>query len=109
MRIDAHHHLWRYSPAQYDWIDGRMLALRRDFLVEDLSQVTPGTGVEATVVVQARQSREETEWLLEQANRYVAIRGVVGWGPDLRACVSHLAGRRLCEPAPQGPAPCCTE
>ena len=81
MRIDSHHHLWRYLPEQYDWIDEEMLVLRRDFLVEDLSQVLPSASVNATVVVQARQSCEETEWLLEQANRYVAIRGVVGWGP----------------------------
>src|SRR5579875_2904905 len=34
--VDAHHHLWRYSPAEYDWIDDSMQTLRRDFLPEDL-------------------------------------------------------------------------
>jgi len=35
--IDAHHHLWRYSATEYEWIDDRMAALRRDFLPADLS------------------------------------------------------------------------
>ena len=35
-RIDAHHHLWRYSAAEYGWIDDSMSALRRDFLAKDL-------------------------------------------------------------------------
>ena len=33
--IDADHHLWRYSAAEYAWIDGSMAALRRDFLPEE--------------------------------------------------------------------------
>jgi L-fuconolactonase len=38
-------------------------------------------GVEGAVVVQARQTVEETRWLLEQAKSGDAIRGVVGWAP----------------------------
>lgn len=81
MRIDSHHHLWRYSADQYDWIDDRMSVLRRDFLCEDLSNLLPSANVKATVAVQARQSCEETNWLLEEASRCVTIRGVVGWAP----------------------------
>ena len=33
--IDAHHHLWRYSAIEYEWIDDRMAALRRDFLLPE--------------------------------------------------------------------------
>ena len=29
--IDAHHHLWRYSAAEYEWIDDTMVSIRRDF------------------------------------------------------------------------------
>ena len=35
-RIDAHHHLWRYSAGEYEWIDESMRLLRRDFLANDL-------------------------------------------------------------------------
>ncbi len=79
--IDAHHHLWRYSPLEYDWIDDSMAALRRDFLPADLAQEMAAADVDGAVVVQARQTLEETRWLLDQAEHSAAIRGVVGWAP----------------------------
>ena len=36
-------------------------------------------GVGASIAVQARQSLEETRWLLQLADQYPAIKGVVGW------------------------------
>jgi L-fuconolactonase len=79
--IDAHHHLWRYSAAEYDWIDDSMAALRRDFLPADIVVELKNAGVDSAVTVQARQSVEETRWLLELARSCKEIRGVVGWAP----------------------------
>jgi L-fuconolactonase len=79
--IDAHHHLWRYSAIEYDWINDNMAALRRDFLPEDLMAELASAGVDGAVTVQARQTLEETWWLLELARSCKAIRGVVGWAP----------------------------
>jgi L-fuconolactonase len=79
--IDAHHHLWRYSAVEYDWIDDNMSALRRDFLPADLLAELAQAGVSAAVSVQARQTLEETRWLLNLAQNCEAIRGVVGWAP----------------------------
>ena len=81
MRVDSHHHLWRYNPRDYDWIDDSMSALRRDFLPADLQSVAVESGIEATIAVQARQTLEETRWLLELAATSKLIRGVVGWAP----------------------------
>jgi L-fuconolactonase len=80
-KIDAHHHLWRYSPAEYGWIDDRMPALRRDFLPADLEKELHAAGIAGAVTVQARQSLAETEWLLSLAGTSVFLRGVVGWAP----------------------------
>jgi L-fuconolactonase len=80
-RIDAHHHLWRYSPQEYEWLDESMAALRRDFLPADLMREIGAAGIDGTVAVQARQTVEETRWLLAQAEKFPAIRGVVGWAP----------------------------
>ncbi len=80
-RIDAHHHLWRYSAVEYGWIDESMSALRRDFLPDDLVGVMASAGVDGAVTVQARQTLEETRWLLGLADECAAIRGVVGWAP----------------------------
>src|ERR1700679_3516268 len=79
--IDAHHHLWRYSAVEYDWIDNSMVSIRRDFLPSDLSGELTSSGVDGAVAVQARQTLEETRWLLKLAQSFEKIRGVVGWAP----------------------------
>lgn len=81
MRIDAHHHFWRYSPAEYGWIDDSMAAIRRDFLPYDLAAEIGGAGVDGVISVQACQTLSETEWLLTMAEAHPWIRGVVGWAP----------------------------
>jgi L-fuconolactonase len=79
--IDAHHHLWRYSAIEYQWIDDRMAALRRDFLPTDFINELTSAGIDGAVTVQARQTLEETQWLLELAAKHKEILGVVGWAP----------------------------
>lgn len=81
MKIDAHHHFWRYSPDQYAWISTDMSVLRRDFLPDDLRQAMHAEGIDGVVTVEARQSVEETRWLLELAQEHECIKGVVGWLP----------------------------
>lgn len=80
-RIDAHHHLWRYTPEEYGWIDESMVKLRRDFLPKDLALEMASAGIDGAVAVQARQTLDETRWLLDLADDCEAIRGVVGWAP----------------------------
>ena len=84
MRIDAHHHFWRYTPAEFGWIDDAMAAIRRDFGPADLARELSAARIDGVVSVQARQSVEETRWLLELAARHAFVRGVVGW-VDLRS------------------------
>ena len=79
--IDAHHHLWRYSPAAYGWINDSMAGLRQDFLPSDLQLEINDQRVDATIAVQARQTLQETRWLLELAKGNAFIAGVVGWAP----------------------------
>lgn len=81
-RIDSHHHLWRYTPEDYGWISDDMASLRRDFLLDDLQQEIATANVRGAVAVQARQTLEETRWLLDLAdNDQSPIHGVVGWLP----------------------------
>ena len=79
IRVDAHQHFWRYDPVEYGWIDGAMAALRRDFLPSDARPEMAAAGVDACVAVQARQSLDETRWLLSLADAHPFIVGVVGW------------------------------
>jgi L-fuconolactonase len=83
MRIDSHQHFWRYEPAQYSWIRADW-PLRRDFLPEDLAPLLRAAKLDGCVAVQARQTLEETAWLLGLAAQHDFIKGVVGW-VDLRS------------------------
>jgi L-fuconolactonase len=84
VRIDSHQHLWRYTSAEYGWIDDAMAALRRDFLPSDLRREMDVAAFDACVAVQARQTIEETRWLLELADNHPFVAGVIGW-IDLQA------------------------
>jgi L-fuconolactonase len=86
--IDAHHHLWKYNDREYPWMNEAMGALRRDFLIPELESVMRESGVGGTVAVQARQTIEETKWLLKMAAQHSFLLGVVGWVP---LCEPHVA------------------
>jgi L-fuconolactonase len=83
-RLDSHQHFWRYDPIAYPWISDSMGILKRDFLPKDLAPLLASVDFQGSIAVQARQSIEETEWLLELSNQFDSIRGVVGW-VDLRS------------------------
>jgi L-fuconolactonase len=76
-----------------------MAALKRDFLPDDLSPLLGEIGFEGCIAVQARQSLEETRWLLQLAGEYRFIRGVVGWvdlcSPQLPAQLEQFARNPL--------------
>jgi L-fuconolactonase len=84
-RIDAHHHFWRYTGAEYGWINEQMRLLRRDFLPVDLQPLLTRAGVAGAIAVQARQTLEETRWLTSLAEDESGsgswMKGVVGWAP----------------------------
>jgi L-fuconolactonase len=80
MRIDSHFHLWQYTPDEFEWIPDSMASLRRDFLPQELNTLCADAAVDGVIAVQARQSLEETRWLLELAHA-APILGVVGWAP----------------------------
>ena len=84
MRIDSHQHFWRYTPDEYGWIDNSMAALRRDFLPAELRREMDGAAIDVCIAVQARQTTEETRWLLEIADAHRFVAGVIGW-IDLQA------------------------
>ena len=98
MRIDAHQHFWTYDAAEYTWIDDSMPALKRDFLPDESAREMARVGFDACVAVQARQTLDETRWLLALADKHPSIAGVVGW-VDLRADsvrdqLAEFAGRQ---------------
>ena len=71
--IDSHRHFWHYTDEEFGWIADD--PLRRDFLPKDCA------GMDPCIAVEARQSIEETHFLLGLAKENPFIKGVVGWLP----------------------------
>ncbi|TMU54642.1 amidohydrolase family protein [Flagellimonas algicola] len=84
MTIDSHQHFWNYNPEKHAWIDDEMAVIRRDFLPEHLKKVYAENDINGCVAVQADQSLEETDFLLDLAATHDFVKGVVGW-VDLRS------------------------
>jgi L-fuconolactonase len=95
MKLDAHQHFWHYTSEEYGWIGSNMEILKNDHLPANLALLTRAADIEGTVAVQARQTLAETEWLLDLADQYALIKGVVGWvdlrSPELQGQLERFA------------------
>jgi L-fuconolactonase len=79
MILDTHQHFWHYNPERDTWIDESMGPLKRDFFPVDLEPILKKNTVSGCIAVQADTSEEETQFLLDLAQNYSFIKGVVGW------------------------------
>jgi L-fuconolactonase len=87
-KIDAHQHFWNFDPVRDSWINDEMLAIKRDFLPGDLLPVLQQNEIDGCVAVQASQTEQETQFLLDLAASNPFIKGVVGW-VDFKAANLH--------------------
>lgn len=81
-RVDSHQHFWQLARGDYRWLRPdvpELVALCRDFLPEHLQPKLQAHGVHQTVLVQAADSEDETEFLLGLAAAHPMIGAVVGW------------------------------
>ena len=77
--IDSHHHFWNVSMLDYPWMPPGPGVLRRNYLPEDLRPILAANGISRTVVVQAHQSLDEANFLLDLAANTDFMAGVVVW------------------------------
>lgn len=96
MLIDSHHHVWRYTQEEFDWISKDMSVLRRDFSMTEYDALLKANGIDGAVAIEARQTIGETEWLLQQAQEYPRLKGVIGWLPLASSQIAPLLDR-FCE------------
>ncbi|TKB99215.1 amidohydrolase family protein [Pedobacter cryophilus] len=77
--IDAHQHFWKFNSLKQAWITDEMAALKTDSLPHHLMPLLKEQGIKGCVAVQADESEEENEFLLNLAQENSFIKGVVGW------------------------------
>ncbi|HEV2320450.1 MAG TPA: amidohydrolase family protein [Verrucomicrobiae bacterium] len=79
MRIDSHQHFWKASRGDYHWMGPAVPTLCRDYLPSDLQPLLKKNKIDKTILVQAAQTKEETDFLLDLAAQHDFIAGVIGW------------------------------
>ncbi len=83
MKIDTHQHFWNLSRVEYPWLTADFGPIYRTFEPPDLEPLLREAGIDKTVLVQSANSYADTEYMLEQADRYPWIGAVIGWVPLL--------------------------
>lgn len=80
--IDAHQHVWDPSRSPYDWLGSPGLdAIRRTIGFGESLARLDAAGVTGSVLVQADDTDEDTDLMLEAAAAESRVLGVVGWVP----------------------------
>lgn len=80
MRIDAHQHFWSIKrPNDYGFLVPAAGVLYNEYGPEDLKPVLDAAGIDYTVLVQAAETEDETNWLLDLVEEVEYVAGVVGW------------------------------
>jgi len=79
--IDTHIHIWDFAKARYSWLEGDTSILNRTYSLAELEEGRKNTNVEYGVLVQAANNFQDTDWMLEVAEKNNWIKGVVGWLP----------------------------
>jgi len=90
LRIDAHQHFWKYHASTHEWINEEMAVIRKDFYPEALVPLLKAHDIDGCMAVQADQTEEETNFLLQLSNEHTFIKGVVGW---INLCSENIEDR----------------
>jgi L-fuconolactonase len=99
LSIDSHQHFWALERGDYGWLTADLGSIYRDFLPTDLQALLAHAKVQKTILVQAATSEAETHYLLELANKFPFIGGVVGWVDfehlDAPTHIAQMAERKV--------------
>lgn len=87
-QVDAHQHVWDPAVADYPWLTPDLAALDRRYRVADVAAELDAAGIARTVLVQASDNVEDTEYMLRESRAEPRVAGVVVWLPlrDVAAC-----------------------
>jgi len=110
--VDAHQHYWQFQNFVYPWHKQVNLPeMNLDYLPPDILPQMQALGIRYSVLIQADNSLAETAWMLDLAQHYPHIAGVVGWAdlasPDVATTLDKLTQQPLFKgvrlmPTPEG-------
>ena len=97
MIVDAHQNFWDPARGDYGWLKPDN-PIHRIFLTSDLRPLLIQTGVDATILVQAAPTPEESDYMLAIARKTPWVLGVVGWIDLLAPNAADEVRRRASNP-----------
>ncbi|HLT60110.1 MAG TPA: amidohydrolase family protein [Microlunatus sp.] len=97
MIIDAHQHIWDLDRARYDRLGPHLPSINKTITQEDARPELLAAGIDGTVLVQAADNAEDTEYMLATARDHAEVVAVVGYVPledprRVEAELDRLAG-----------------
>jgi L-fuconolactonase len=79
LAVDGHQHFWNPGRLALPWLREEHAAISGAFEPEQLRQLMTAAGVEATILVQAANLDEDTDFMFEHAAKHDWIAAVVAW------------------------------
>ena len=79
--IDSHLHVWDLESGGYGWLGPQHGDLFRSYGPDEAERELAVAGVRAAVLVQADDTEADTRFMLDVADKYSFVVGVVGWVP----------------------------
>lgn len=79
--VDAHHHIWDLTAADYPWLGPEAGPLFRSFDLDETAAARQSRSIDAVILVQAADNDEDTAHLLSVARERPDVAGVVAWTP----------------------------
>ncbi|HUS01120.1 MAG TPA: amidohydrolase family protein [Chitinophagaceae bacterium] len=78
---DTHIHCWNFDHAWYEWLKTDTSILKRTYNIDEIESERKEVGITQGILVQSANNFEDTDWMLEVAEKNDWITGVVGWLP----------------------------
>lgn len=78
-RIDAHLHLWDLTVSEYGWLGPEFGPLHASWSAAQAEPELRAAGMDGAILVQAEDSRVDTQFMLDIADANDWVLGVVGW------------------------------
>ena len=94
MKIDSHQHFWNLDRVAYPWLDTSFDSICRTIEPSELEPLIKSAGIDKTVIVQSMNSYEDTNYMLQTAEKYDWVGAVVGWVP---LNIPKIADKKLSE------------
>lgn len=86
---DTHIHCWNFDHAEYEWLKNDTSVLKRTYTIDEIEEERKQVGITQGVLVQSANNFEDTDWMLEVAEKNDWIAGVVGWLPLMDPCLAE--------------------